>query len=145
MVRILILFFLFISLNVKAQLIDIIGNLSIQGAETQGSVQSVGQGMSVLQKIKILQDIQQISIEVQTGYFGNYHNLSKNSLSQDYLKQVNWNIGPKNNGFYIQLNQINSDLCYYLIQNQISSSQLQVNENNNKICNNLNNIIYYFE
>ena len=57
MVRILILFFLFISLNVKAQLIDIIGNLSIQGAETQGSVQSVGQGMSVLQKIKILQDI----------------------------------------------------------------------------------------
>ena len=112
--------FLFISLNVKAQLIDIMGNLSIQGSITQQSVQSVGQGISTLQKIQILQDIQQIAIEIQTGYFGNYQNLSKNSLSQNYLKQINWNIGQKNNGFYIQLNKINSALCNYLIQNKIS-------------------------
>jgi hypothetical protein len=127
-----ILILLFLSFSVHAQMPDVLSGLAIQGTLTNQSLKSVNQGMSSLKKNQILQDIQMVAMDIKTRYFGNYQIVSNSSVLYPVFQGLIYNIGHDNNStFFIELVDINKDICQFLINSDASSIDVQINGNNN--------------
>lgn len=141
-----ILFFslLLFCFSVKAQMVDLMGALGVQGALMNQTTQSVAQGMSMTRRNRILQDLQQAVIEIQTGCLGGYQNVDKNSLSGSVFSGLNWSIGPEgSSGFFIQLNQLDEQTCGYLLNQYTGAVDIDVNHQG-KQCTSQNNMHFIF-
>ena len=134
-------------LPIHAQMVDLIGSLGVQGALTNQSSQSVAQGMFAVKRLKVLQDIQDIAMQVKTEYVGYYHSVNKNTIYGNQLSGLNWDLGSiGDNLFYIQLNQIDNQICSYLIHQNISAQSILVNGQSNTLsCIENNTIKYIFD
>ena len=123
---------LFLSFSVQAQMPDVLSGLAIQGTLTNQSLKSVNQGMSSLKKNQILQDIQMVAMDIKTRYLGNYKIVSNSSVLYPVFQGLIYNIGHNNNStFFIELVDINKDMCQFLINSDVSSVDVQINGNNN--------------
>ena len=69
MKKILIIVCLFFTTSVRAQMVDLLSGLSVQGVLTQQSTQSASRGLSQLQKTQILSGLNQASMEIKTRFF----------------------------------------------------------------------------
>jgi hypothetical protein len=126
------LILLFLSFSVQAQMPDVLSGLAIQGALTSQSLKSTNQGMSSLKKNQILQDIQMVAMDIKTRYFGDYQLVSNSSVLYPVFQGLIYNIGHDNNStFFIELVDINKDMCQFLINSDASSIDVQINGNNN--------------
>ena len=140
------LLFLFGINQVNAQLVDLMGSLSVQGVLSSQSTQSVNQGLSMLNRNKILQDIQYIIMDIQTRFLGNYNRVNQYSVPNGFLSGVNYLIkSENNNSFYIQLNQIDSGICSDLISSIRYNSMVLNGQNGNKNCVSKNTIKFVFK
>ena len=146
MKKILFILLLFHVLSVKAQLMDTLGALSVQGAMTSGSVSAVSQGLSRANKNRLLSDIQQAVIEIQTQNFGNYASISSASISPGLLSGAAWQIGSiENSSFYIELNQLDSQTCQFLLTGRLPAFLIEVNgQKNSKNCTDRNRLKFFF-
>lgn len=127
----ILIFLLFISFSVSAQMPDVLSGLAIQGTLTNQSLKSVNQGMSSLKKNQILQDIQMVAMDIKTRYLGNYQIVSNSSVLYPVFQGLIYNIGHDNNStFFIELVDINKDICQFLINSDVSSIDVQINGNN---------------
>jgi hypothetical protein len=142
-----ILFLLLSSVPAFAQMPDVLSGLAIQGMLTDQSVKSVKQGLSAVNKNKILQDIQMVVMDIKTRYFGNYQNVNKNSISFSAFQGMNYNIGNYNNSkFFIELLNIDNNLCHSLMNISVMAIETQINGNNDKnSCVSNNNIKFIFD
>lgn len=112
---------------------DVLSGLAIQGTLTNQSLKSVNQGMSSLKKNQILQDIQMVSMGIKTRYFGNYQGVNKNSVSLSVFNGIDYNIGSNNNStFFIELYDLNKDICQYLMSSGLPTISVSINGNNSK-------------
>lgn len=126
-----LLFFLCIlfSLQTSAQMVDLMGGLAVQGAITNQATQSASQGISATKRLRILQDIQDIAMQIKTNYFGTYTYVNKTFIQGNPLQDLNWTLGSvSDNLFYIQLNQIDNQLCRYLVMQNVSARDTLVND-----------------
>lgn len=128
----ILIFLLLISFSVSAQMPDVLSGLAIQGTLTNQSLKSVNQGISSLKKNQILQDIQMVAMDIKTRYLGNYQIVSNSSVLYPVFQGLIYNIGHDNNStFFIELVDINKDICQFLINSDVSSINIQINGNNN--------------
>ena len=143
----IILFLLLSSVPAFAQMPDVLSGLAIQGMLTDQSVKSVKQGLSAVNKNKILQDIQIVAMDIKTRYFGNYQNINKNSISFSPFQGMNYNIGNYNNSkFFIELLNVDNNLCHSLMNMSVMAVETQINGNNDKnSCVSNNNIKFIFD
>ena len=143
----IILFLLLSSVPAFAQMPDILSGLAIQGILTDQSVKSIKQGLSVVNKNKILQDIQMVAMDIKTRYFGNYQNVNKNSISFSAFQGMNYNIGNYNNSkFFIELLNVDNNVCHSLMNMSVMAVETQINGNNDKnSCVSNNNIKFIFD
>jgi len=141
------LFLLLFSFPAYAQMTDLMGSLSIQGALTAGDSQMVAQGMSRVKQTRILQDLQQTAMEIKTQYFGNYTSVRKDSLFGNPFQGVNWTVGSDQlNLFYIQLNQIDKNTCSFLLSSGMPTVRVDLNgQSGDKNCINSNQIKFVFD
>ncbi len=127
-----LLILLFLSFSVQAQMPDVLSGLVIQGTLTSQSLKSVNQGMSSFKKNQILQDIQMVAMDIKTRYLGDYQIVSNSSVLYPVFQGLIYNIGHDNNStFFIELVDINKDICQFLINSDASSIDVQINGNNN--------------
>lgn len=124
--------FLFI-LSSKAQMVDLMGSLSLQGLSDQQASHNVSQGFRSLDRLKIMMDLQQVASEIQTGYFGNYTHITKSSLSNSSFFKgrsgyLDWSLGSiGSTQFFIELHHINQSDCSYLSREYHQPEQIIVN------------------
>lgn len=146
MKKILIIVCLFFTTSVRAQMVDLLSGLSVQGVLTQQSTQSASRGLSQLQKTQILSGLNQASMEIKTRYLGNYNRVSNNSVSGHYFNGINYQIGSSGSSeFFIQLNQIDESTCSYLISMMRDAEKIFVNGHQNKTCQKNNSIKFIFK
>lgn len=127
-----LLILLFLSFSVQAQMPDVLSGLAIQGTLTSQSLKSVNQGMSSLKKNQILHDIQMVAMDIKTRYFGNYQIVSNSSVLYPVFHGLIYNVGHDNNStFFIELVDMNKDICQFLIDSDVPSIDVQINGNNN--------------
>ena len=146
MKKVLFILLLFNVLSVRAQLMDTFGALSVQGAMTNGSVSAVGQGLSMVNKNRLLSDMQQAIIEIQTQNLGNYAGVSSASVSPGLFSGVAWQIGSaENSSFYIELNQLDNQTCQFLLTGRLPAFLTEVNgQKNSKNCADYNRLKFFF-
>ncbi|MBQ7413149.1 MAG: hypothetical protein IJV07_02615, partial [Alphaproteobacteria bacterium] len=126
--KIILFSLLLFGLTAKAQMTDLLGSLSLQGTITQQSTQSVAGGLKVENRLKILQDIQQVAIEIKTMYMGNYTGINSSSVSGSPFSGMNWNINSLSSSrFFIQLNKIDKETCSYLLSVKTGAIKTEVN------------------
>ena len=148
MKKIIFLLYILCSLSVSAQMVDLMGGLAVQGAIAGQSTQSAIQGLSAAQRLKVLQDIQDIVMQVKTNYFGTYTFINKNIIQGNPLNGMNWIIGSVSDDlFYIQLNQIDNQTCRYLITQNVSAKDTLLNNKkaNSSLCSDQNIIRFIFD
>lgn len=138
---------LFIALPAYSQMIDMMGSLGIQGALTQGEVQSVGRGMASLRRNQILQDLTQTAMEIKTQYMGNYFSASKSSVSGTPFNGLDWDLSSLSSDlFYIQLNQIDERTCSSLLSARVPAVRTEVNgQSDSHSCTSSNQIRFIFD
>ena len=119
MKRILVLTIMFLyGGTASAQMADALGSLMIDGELSTEGYQAIGKGQNAMQRVRFQQDLAQLISEIQTTYFGNYAQLSKEGLMFDGFKGVTWDVAPSDDGgFYVELNNMDtlSFLGYLLI------------------------------
>ena len=126
-----ILFFslLFLCQPSYSQMVDMMGTLGIQGALTVGDTQSVARGLSAMKKNQILQDITQTAMEIKTQFMGNYGSVNKGSVFGSPFGGLSWDLGSISADlFYIQLNQIDSNTCSYLLSSRVPALYIDLND-----------------
>ena len=148
MKKLIFSFCIFLSLQASAQMVDLMGGLAVQGAIENQAVQSATQGISAAKRLRILQDIQDIAMQIKTNYFGTYTYVNKNYIQGNPLQDIQWTLGSVTDDlFYIQLNQIDNQLCRYLITQNVSAKNILLNNNkaNPSSCTEKNTIRFIFD
>ena len=141
-----VLFFslLLFSFSSYSQMVDLMGSLSVQGVITSDSAASTSRGLSIVQKTRLLQDINQAAMEIKTQFFGNYTGVNSQSVSDGLFSGLDYQINStQDNLFYIQINQLDNQTCKYLISSGIPAQSIRVN-NNSQECSFNNNIKFIF-
>lgn len=115
--------------NASAQMIELLGNIGVQGAMTQQGTQAVSAGISALKNTQLLSAIQQTAMEIKASHLYGYQNVNKNSIINDgRFQNVQWNVGPvEKNQFYIELYGLNEGNCRYLMRSVHSARSIDVN------------------
>ena len=143
--KIIFILSLIISTTSYAQLVDLIGGLSVQGSMDAAAYQSISDGMSALNRMQLIQNLQQAAMEIKTSYFGHYQNVSRSSVSSASFPKISWTVGPQgNNYFYIQFNQINQSDCQYLLSQGTGTIRIEVN-GSGTTCSNNNTIRFIYD
>ena len=143
--RIILFLICLFSLSVQAQMTDLLGSLSLQGTIIQQSTQSVTGGLKAVNKLKILQDIQQVAIEIKTMYMGNYTGITPSSVSGNPFSGMDWNIGSLSSSrFFIQLNKIDSGTCSYLLSAKTGALKTEINSGSVN-CSDQNTMSFIFD
>ena len=147
MKKIFLMMILFICMPTYAQMVDMMGTLGIQGALTQGEVQSVGRGMSQLRKNQVLQDLTQTAMEIKTQFMGNYYSVSKGSVSGSPFNGLDWDLSSLSSDlFYIQLNQLDKKTCLSLVSARVPAVRKEVNgQSSSYDCMDSNQIRFIFD
>lgn len=136
------------SLQTSAQMVDLLGGLAVQGSIGSQAAQSASQGISAAKRLRILQDIQDIAMQVKTNYFGTYTYVNKDFIQGNPLQDLNWALrSVSNNLFYIQLNQVDNQLCRYLVMQNVSAKDTLVNGSKAEpsACSEKNEIRFIFD
>lgn len=141
---IFILGFMF-SMPCFSQMVDLIGGLSVQGAMDAAAYRSAAGGMSALNRMQILQNLQQAAMEIKTTYFGNYQNVSRQSVSSAFFPKISWTVGSEGSrNFYIQINQINKSDCQYFLSQGTGAVRAEVN-GSGTVCSDNNTIRFIYD
>ena len=126
--KIIFVISLIFSISSSAQMVDLIGGLSAQGAMDAAAYRSAAQGMSALNRFQMIQNLQQAAMEIKTSYFGQYQSVNRNSIQSASFPKVSWTAGPEgSSNFYIQFNQINRDDCQYLTTQGTGAIRTEIN------------------
>ena len=127
----------------NAQMADLIGGLTVDGALTSSSISGVGQMQDALSKVQLQQDLSELNMEIQTKYMGNYSQLNKSDLNFTGLNGLSWNVVPVSAfEYYVELFNVNSSLCHALKYNPAGSKRTKINSGND--CKNSDNTIKLF-
>ena len=126
-------------------MIDLIGGLSVQGAMDAAAYRSVSGGMSALNRMQLIQNLQQAAMEIKTSYFGHYQNVNRSGVSSASFPKISWTAGSQgDNYFYIQFNQINHNDCQYLTTQNTGAIRTEVN-NSGTTCSDNNTIRFIYD
>ncbi len=119
---------LLISTSVAAQLTDTLSGLAIQGALTSQSTRSVAQGLSMLKRNRIMQDLTQTAMEIRISHPNGYMNVNTTSVGGQPFEGLDWQVGPTGTSqFYIQLSDIDMSSCRYLVSGTTAAKEVYVN------------------
>lgn len=103
------------SVEAKAQIVDILGSLGVQGAMTSSSVAGVEKMQRTLSNVQVQQGLADLNAEIQTKYFGDYRGIQKSDLDFGGFKGLEWNVGSETLAeYYVELSGVNRELCHYL-------------------------------
>lgn len=129
MKRILVLTIMFLyGGTASAQMADALGSLMIDGELSTEGYQAIGKGQNAMQRVRFQQDLAQLISEIQTTYFGNYAQLSKDGLMFDGFKGVTWDVAPSDDGgFYVELNNMDYASCFSSKGNGIGARRVELN------------------
>ncbi|MBR4927574.1 MAG: hypothetical protein IKY98_04530 [Alphaproteobacteria bacterium] len=119
----------FFALNASAQMVELLGNVGIQGSMARQGMQSVSGGLQTLKNTQLLSAIQQTAMEIKTSYLNGYQAVHKKSILHDgRFQNTQWNVGPVGrNQFYIELSGLNVDICRYLVRSVRYAKSIEVN------------------
>ena len=135
---------LLIATAVGAQMAEMLGGLAIQGALTTQGVKSAAQGMNELRKTQIIQEINQVVVEIQIGFFSGYQNVKKSSVSPNLLKGMDWDVWGDQKTFTLQMKEIEQGLCQRLMTS-VSAQEIWINGQQIKNCDDQNTIKFIFK
>lgn len=112
----------------SAQMSDTLGSLMIDGELSTEGYQSIAKGQNAMQRVRFQQDLTRLVAEIQTTYFGNYAQLSKEGVIFDGFKGVTWDVAPSNDGgFYVELNNMDYATCFTSKGNGIGARRVELN------------------
>ena len=144
MKKVMFLLLAMLSVSASAQMTDLLGSLSLQGTITQQSTQSAARGLKAVNELKILQDIQQVAMEIKTTYIGNYSGVNKASVMSHPFSGLDWTVAPLSSArFFIQLNQIDKETCFYLLSSGTGAVKTELNSGSES-CSEQNTIKFIF-
>lgn len=139
-----ILFLMLLCKPVEAQMTDMLGTLSLQGALTQGSMQGVGQMNNAMGNLGFQQDLTTLIMEVQSRFFGNYNGLNKDLLQFGGLKNYDWNVyAVSANQFAVEFKNLDGGACFICRGNGWNASSVDINGGGQCEAQN-NHVILYF-
>ena len=129
-----------ISYSASAQMIDLMGNLTINGMMTTQATKGYSTANLQLKKNKLSEELQIKNMEIQTLMLSNPQNVSRETFfisGYSASAQI-----EDRDGFSITLNGIEKELCQR-IENQFAGSK-KIKKNQNNICFDKNNIKFYY-
>lgn len=137
------------SFSVSAQMLDLIGSGAIGGAMTKGSVASVNQGMKMLKYTQLTQSLIQNAHMIRIHHMGQYNKVGQVDISEGSLKRYNATAGVADipNHFFIEIYQVEKDLCKRLVDGSVGAKRVEVNNAGNNIgaCSEKSKIKFTFE
>lgn len=140
----MILAMLLVCKSASAQMTDMLGTLSLQGALTQGSMQGVGQMNNAMGNLNFQQDLSALIMEIQSRFFGNYNGLSKDTVQFRGLKNYDWDVyATSANQFAIELKNLDGGACFMCNGNAWNASRVDINNGGQCEAQN-NHVILYF-
>ena len=105
---------LFMTFEVGAQMLDLMGGMSVGGLQSANSARSIAQMNRALKNTQFLNQLQMKIADLTTSYFGNYQNMAVQSMRYQNVKVVfkSVNNGQNYEAFISPLSQ---DFCEKII------------------------------
>ena len=131
--------------SVKAQLIDMIAGVGVQGQIAAQSSAGIKTALNAIQQNNLINQLNLLIMDIRTRRMGNYQNLDKSHFNHN-LNGVDWNIGAvDNNQFFVELKNIDKSSCNRLVNAFNDVITVKINSFVKKDCDNLNSIQLIFE
>ena len=107
--------FLFLSVPVQAQMMDLMGAMAVGGAQTASSVKSIGMANQKLKFISFLNALQMKIADITMTYGGNYKHMVISNLTDAQTKVI---FRPVEQGKYFEafISGVDQSLCQELIK-----------------------------
>lgn len=133
----------------SAQLLDTIAAGSVGAASATQGVKSVGQGLSILQQNKIIQNINQMVMDIKMNSVNGYTGLSKNDFQgSSPFGSLGWNVAAVDaNRFFIELSGVDAPSCRRFVELMREAQSVEVNGRSGKsdLCSDNSKIKWIFE
>ena len=105
-----------LSFGVSAQMMDLMGSMTIDGAVSAGSVKSVGMANQRLKNTQVMSDIQLNLVDIMTAYSGNYQKMREREITS---RGVNVKFRSASDGLLeIFIRPLTPSLCQNLLTAQ---------------------------
>ena len=146
MKKVIFISLLLLSFSAASQFVDLMGSLSVQGTITAASSSSAARGISEIRKQKLLESIRQAAMEIRSQFNGNYDGVGPSHLSEGLFTGMDWYVGQEGyDTFFIQLNEIDTPICRFLLSSPTSAKSIEINGNNQvSECELKNNMKFIF-
>lgn len=108
----------------KAQMIDLMSNLAIQGQLNAQGAGQTQQAMSMLRQNNIINNLNMLVMSIRT--YRNCQNISKQDFFYD-LSPIKWDVGAAGQGCYLELNDLDNSLCEKIKNSIFGAKEVTVN------------------
>lgn len=109
----------------KAQMIDLISNLGVQGQLNAQSVGQTQQAMSMLRQNNIINNLNMLVMSIRT--YRNCKNISRQDFFYD-LSPIKWDVGAEGQGCYLELKNVDNSLCEKIKNSVFGAKEVTVND-----------------
>lgn len=122
---ILVIAFVLHAVAADAQMADSFGGLAMDGLLSADGYRGLGQMRQSFGRVRIQQDIALLNLEIQSGFMHGYQNLSKENLQFNGLQNIEWDVIPYENGYYIELSDLSEADCIWSRSNPFSAAKVE--------------------
>lgn len=131
----------------RAQMVDALSSLGIQGAIIQKDVQTMRQALSLSQENRLIHEMQRLVVDIRINHMQGYQDLHKSQFSSYSLAPLEWAVGPESaSGFFLGIGQVPQSLCKRFGADSFGAERVLLNNVPYQIqnCKNISQIKFIF-